>query len=842
MMSTFNQASATPSPVRAIYPVAAFIWLVGFAGVAAAVLVPAFSDLAEGPAGFVVAVAGRIYQLVRVAVPWIPAGMLLAWAVPHAVLRLIAVFGLLACAVAAITLMRGFDAATLRDILYVLPGVAAGAWLGRATAKAFASGTSGKASIDVGAVVATASSSAPTAIDPPSPAQPPAPTMGRRPASSARSSSQPSQSAARRLIRWGSGIASLGLAIWILADFPLGAAFIAVAMLAYAALLWWRPLAWLIVVPAALPLLDLAPWSGRFFVDEFDVVMLFTLGVLLLRGARAGSAPQGRGAGMLIALFVFAALCSALAGLLPLAPLDANAFASYFSPYNALRVGKGVLWAAAFYFLVRHTGTGEDDIARLFALGMGIGLLGVGLIGFWERWLYVGIGNEASTYRIVSTFSSMHTGGGHIEAYLVAAVPFLWLGLFRWRTALVAAAVLVLTAYVMLFTVSRGGVLALGIVAVILGAGTLQLAFGRHRRTALVAIAALAAVTVVLGAGVGGGYLQQRFATSAQDWATRVEHWRLGLGIADDSWSGRVFGTGLGTFPRRYLEKGPAERQPATFAFIDDSAGESGHGMYLRLGVGDTLYVAQRITLSDGGEYRLLLDVRAPVSGGRVAVPICEKQLLNSRRCAWGEFEFPVDGKWHSVSRNVDTMSLGKGAWWQHLPTEIFFHNPGSSGVVDVDNVRLLDSAGRNLVANGDFSAGGDRWFFKTHSHLPWHLKNLWVHVMFEMGALGSLLLGTLVICSYIRLVRMAWKGSRLGWVLLASLSGLLVVGVFDSLADAPRIAMLLFGFLFLGVGLRSGSTMDWAPSRADASRAESRRRNAARTDSPGRPAENGRG
>ena len=43
------------------------------------------------------------------------------------------------------------------------------------------------------------------------------------------------------------------------------------------------------------------------------------------------------------------------------------------------------------------------------------------------------------------TFSSMHTGGGHIEAYLVAALPFLWLATQRVRDALFTLPLMLLT-------------------------------------------------------------------------------------------------------------------------------------------------------------------------------------------------------------------------------------------------------------------------------------------------------------------------------------------------------------------------------------------------------------
>ena len=50
-----------------------------------------------------------------------------------------------------------------------------------------------------------------------------------------------------------------------------------VLFIGYAALLVYFPFAWLVIIPALLPIMDFAPWTGRFFFDEFDLVILTTL-------------------------------------------------------------------------------------------------------------------------------------------------------------------------------------------------------------------------------------------------------------------------------------------------------------------------------------------------------------------------------------------------------------------------------------------------------------------------------------------------------------------------------------------------------------------------------------
>jgi hypothetical protein len=54
----------------------------------------------------------------------------------------------------------------------------------------------------------------------------------------------------------------------LLAYYPPGALWVAAALAAYAALLWWKPVAWLFAVPALLPVLDFSAWTGWFYVRE----------------------------------------------------------------------------------------------------------------------------------------------------------------------------------------------------------------------------------------------------------------------------------------------------------------------------------------------------------------------------------------------------------------------------------------------------------------------------------------------------------------------------------------------------------------------------------------------
>jgi PAS domain-containing protein len=90
---------------------------------------------------------------------------------------------------------------------------------------------------------------------------------------------------------------ALGLLLGVvlsLLDFPRLAPWLGAGLAAYSLLLWRFPYAWLLVMPAVLPILDFAPWTGRFFFDEFDRVMLVTLEQGRLRMEEALKASEVR--------------------------------------------------------------------------------------------------------------------------------------------------------------------------------------------------------------------------------------------------------------------------------------------------------------------------------------------------------------------------------------------------------------------------------------------------------------------------------------------------------------------------------------------------------------------
>jgi hypothetical protein len=292
-----------------------------------------------------------------------------------------------------------------------------------------------------------------------------------------------------------------------------------------------------------------------------------------------------------------------------------------------------------------------------------------------------------------------------------------------------------------------------------------------------------------------GKFSQARLATVKQDVVTRLDHWRDALRILRRD-GDAMFGEGLGSFPSAYFWGSRAATRPATYSF----ASENGN-TFLRLGSGESLYFEQLVAVKPGREYKLDLDMRSQSDPASLTVPVCEKALLSSFTCAWNTLKLNTPpGQWGHYEIRIDTAKFGPPASLFPRPVKLSMFNGRAGTVVDVDNVALYDDVGHSLVVNGDFSEGMDHWFFSTDSHLAWHTKNLFVHVLFEQGWLGLIIFAALLVYAVMHVFKRVLSGDALGIALIASLTAFIVVGAADSLIDETRIGFLFF--LLLSIAL----------------------------------------
>ena len=409
------------------------------------------------------------------------------------------------------------------------------------------------------------------------------------------------------------GVSLLAVAVISLIGFPAGSWALGLGLALYAAVLLRFPrAAYLIAIPLLLPVFDLAPLSGRFFWDEFDILIATTLGMRLLTMPpmqlwRETGVPVPRVA--LWLLFASVAASAAIA-IWPPAPLDANAFSSYLSTYNALRVAKGYGWAGAMIWLVWRDAAEGGKVVPPLRLGLALGLLTATLSVFWERLLFVGSTDFGAVFRASGLVSATHVGGAYLEAILVLLAPF---GLAtavaakRWPSRLMWYVVVLLGACAVLLTLSRAAVFAWLISVAVFalvwwskskpGRRSLPHAAtamgGRRRHSWLARLAVLAAHLSQLG---------ERLAASRSDLSVRVAHWKRTIELIRADPVHVFLGSGLGSFPREfYLAYAGTQQLPGYR--LERDPGSVGNYMVLTGGHG--MYVDQRVAARPGSELHL---------------------------------------------------------------------------------------------------------------------------------------------------------------------------------------------------------------------------------------------
>ncbi|MEI6335611.1 MAG: VanZ family protein [Methylococcaceae bacterium] len=587
-------------------------------------------------------------------------------------------------------------------------------------------------------------------------------------------------------------------------NYPLAAVGLGLFLISYATLLAYFPYLWLVVVPALLPLMDFAPWTGRFFFDEFDLVILTTLAFYYWQKPKDHlrsllSMPTL----LLLTVFIVLYGVSLLKGLLPLHEMNANAFNNYYSHFNSLRVGKGLIWSLLLLPLLQLTARRYRYTSHYFGLGVLLGLTGVALFAIIERLVFAGLFDFSSDYRINALFSTLHVGGGHIEAYLMLSLPFITL-LFVNSThnllkSLSGITLFIAALYTLLMTFSRGGYIGFvfGFVVLLFA---LLVCFRKHlsftKQPLLILMLLVISLLMALPV-LRGDMIQHRFSVMDKDRDSRIYHWHDALTMRDDDITTLLFGMGLGSYPRTFFWLNTENTHPGTYEIANQNGNH-----YLRLRGGDSLFMGQYLTIEPHTLYRLILDIRGETDKLALSTSLCEKSLQYSLRCS--TVGTRTNGSdWQHVEQVINSNDVGERVAGRLLkrPIQLTFYNSNGTGkLLDVDNVKLLDATGSNVLANGDFSEGSDFWFFTTDNHQSGNIDNLWLHVFFDQGLLGVSAFFLLFANAIYTLCRQLKRQNVFAAVLLSSFTSFMVVGFVNSPFDAPRLTLLFFLLLFFAL------------------------------------------
>jgi len=415
--------------------------------------------------------------------------------------------------------------------------------------------------------------------------------------------------------------------------------------------------------------------------------------------------------------------------------------------------------------------------------------------------MFPGLLDFTSDFRTSALFSTMNTGDGPIEAYLVAALPFAFIWLAERRSlggAVVAIVGFVFGTYALFVTYSRGGYFAFVVMLAVVLAGNvlgLNKYFRADKRLLLPLLVTFIVGSMAVLFVMESSFSRSRLAQSGADWGVRLDHWGGVISMMDRDWRTTFFGMGLGRYPDTDRRKSWTVKMPSYYRYVTNSENQ-----FLRLSAGAPAYLEQIVDVGPGEKYRIALDLRGVSAPGTLNVMACERTFFRSYHCRGsGVWSSAEDGGWSRREAVIDSGPLGSGSWPFRRTVKLILENTSRDTAVDIDNVKLTRGAGDELLRNGDFSRGNDHWFYTSSDHLRWHVKNIWVQSYFEQGVIGIAVFAIFVFTVLVCIAKAALRGDFVYTAMLASFVGFLCVGLFASPLDAPRLNFLFYMLALVG-------------------------------------------
>ncbi|MFT5721804.1 MAG: hypothetical protein ACI9W6_002120, partial [Motiliproteus sp.] len=256
----------------------------------------------------------------------------------------------------------------------------------------------------------------------------------------------PDSSRAARAIRMALAAACAAAAANLLVSLPSFSLFLAIALSGYVIALWRNPFCWLLVIPIAIPLLDLTAWTGRVILNEWDLLLWITFAVGLLRWQPLTVIDIGSKPRIFLVLLWLLSSVGGLVWMLP-ALFDAAPLLSLaeHSPGYRFSQVKGALYGTMLFLL--WTQLRRLDYARAvryLCVGMMLSSLALFIVILWERGVFIDLLSSGgyyhrlrtlldftSNYRVTGLFSAMRNGGEAIDGFILLTMPFALIGTLR---------------------------------------------------------------------------------------------------------------------------------------------------------------------------------------------------------------------------------------------------------------------------------------------------------------------------------------------------------------------------------------------------------------------------
>jgi hypothetical protein len=495
----------------------------------------------------------------------------------------------------------------------------------------------------------------------------------------------------------------------------------------------------------------------------------------------------------------------------------------------------GVLALIMYALSDVFSSAGYRGFAAALALLLAAGVLGTMRIG-WQLWPTTLLCSIAIDATLGSLLSLNEAARGMLKPpyllFIASMLTFAALfAVLRHRKALILIAFWSMALSALWISYHWSGAAALRPAGFVIALALTLIAINAranlwHIERSSVALAASTAIALALMIPFSASYYAlERFGSSRSDLDDRVRHWTQVLGIMDRDLQTQALGMGLGKFPVTYRWRNPLGELPASMSYLDESNQDANSNLgsdpeidhdirnrYLRLfapqypaGYGEVLRLLQRLPIRPDTDYLLTFDARRQDERSGLNIAICERLLLYPKNCLpTPPFALPPGPDWQHHTLRLASSTLGAASWPARAPIQIAIAVGGDHGFVDIDNISVREGmTGVELIRNGTFSNGNDGWFFSSdRHHLPWHAKNMALNLYFELGWLGVLSFFSLFFCTIVHLLVQAGRGSIHAASYLAALVGFQMVGLFDSLLDVPRLALLFYLVLLFALML----------------------------------------
>lgn len=299
---------------------------------------------------------------------------------------------------------------------------------------------------------------------------------------------------------------------------------------------------------------------------------------------------------------------------------------------------------------------------------------------------------------------------------------------------------------------------------------------------------------VFLLVGINSTRMSERFSEAGKDIDIRQNHWyRVMDTRTPDSWRALLFGEGMGTMPKLYYLNYFSEDTLPSFRWQQADGKAS-----VQLGVGGFPF-HQKIPLKPNTQYKLLFKFKAELPNDKIGIDICHKHILFSEHWQPDCIETQTVAKtteWTQLEWSFNSGHLGQYGWLDWSPT-LQIHNYAENPLI-VDSVEIFDPQGQQIIKNPQFDERLAYWLWTSDfEHLPWHSKQIFIHVWLEQGWLGLIMFVLLMVLGFLRQIKLYSLGETMPIALIPSMVAILGLGLTDTFIDEPQISFLTFSILF---------------------------------------------